>query len=60
MFASGETVGLAEWIIDDTCLVFSFFQSIWTYTEALLGKLCFETDCTRKKITIKNYKINVW
>ena len=23
MFATGETVGLAEWIIDVTCLVFS-------------------------------------
>ena len=23
MVATGETVGLAEWIIDDTCLVFS-------------------------------------
>ena len=22
MVATGETVGLAEWIIDDTCLVF--------------------------------------
>ena len=22
MFANGETVGLAKWIIDDTCLVF--------------------------------------
>ena len=22
MFNTGETVGLAEWIIDDTCLVF--------------------------------------
>ena len=22
MFATGETVGLAEWIIDGTCLVF--------------------------------------
>ena len=22
MFTTGETVGLAEWIIDDTCLVF--------------------------------------
>ena len=22
MFPTGETVGLAEWIIDDTCLVF--------------------------------------
>ena len=25
MFATGETVGLAEWIIDDNCLVL-FFQ----------------------------------
>ena len=23
MFTTSETVGLAEWIIDDTCLVFS-------------------------------------
>ena len=22
MFATGDTVGLAEWIIDDTCLLF--------------------------------------
>ena len=28
MFAIGETVGLAEWIIDDTCLVyFAFFAT---------------------------------
>ena len=26
MFATGETVGLAEWVIDDTCLV--LFMSI--------------------------------
>ena len=25
MFITGEAVGLAEWIIDDTCLVFSIF-----------------------------------
>ena len=25
MFATGETVGLAEWIIDDTCLVYFAF-----------------------------------
>ena len=25
MFATGETVGLAEWIIDDTCLVLLAF-----------------------------------
>ena len=27
MFATGDTVGLAEWIIDDTCLVFFCFLS---------------------------------
>ena len=27
MFATGDTVGLAEWIIDDTCLVFLSFCS---------------------------------
>ena len=27
MFGTGETVDLAEWIIDDTCLVFPFFPS---------------------------------
>ena len=26
MFATGETVGLAEWIIADTCLVFPYLQ----------------------------------
>ena len=26
MFATGETVDLAEWIIDDTCLVMIFFN----------------------------------
>ena len=25
MFATGETVGLAEWLIDDTCLVIIIF-----------------------------------
>ena len=33
IFATGETVGLAEWIIDDTCLVssYNFNFSIKTY-----------------------------
>ena len=26
MFTTGETVGLAEWIIDDTCLVLIDFE----------------------------------
>ena len=27
MFATGVTMGLAEWIIDDTCLVLSMFAA---------------------------------
>ena len=27
MFTTGETVGLAEWIIDDTCLVIITFNN---------------------------------
>ena len=27
MFATGETVGLAEWIIDDTCLVYYNYEN---------------------------------
>ena len=29
MFATGETVGLAEWIIDDTCLVSIDSHTVW-------------------------------
>ena len=28
MFTTGETVGLAEWIIDDTCLVAFIFADL--------------------------------
>ena len=28
MFATGVTMGLAEWIIDDTCLIFSYYLSV--------------------------------
>ena len=32
MFATGETIGLAEWIIDDACLVsYKFFIAITSY-----------------------------
>ena len=27
MFAIGETVGLTEWITDDTCLVYIYFST---------------------------------
>ena len=29
MFATGVTVNLAEWIIDDTCLISKKYFSIW-------------------------------
>ena len=35
MFATGETVGLAEWIIDDPCLVFYFFSTFFSLSEIL-------------------------
>ena len=28
MFVTGETVGLAKWIIDDTCLVITIFPHV--------------------------------
>ena len=32
MFATGETVGLAEWIIDDTCLVICLvYRNSWRF-----------------------------
>ena len=33
MFATGVTMGLAEWIIDDTCLIISFYTKM-TFTSA--------------------------
>ena len=40
MFTSGETVGLAEWIIDDTCLVTRYFScwDIGILRVAIMGK----------------------
>ena len=38
MFATGETVGLAERIIDDTCLVHFYFQSIIEQTHSYMLK----------------------
>ena len=32
MLATGEAVGLAEWIIDDTCLVLVFFYNIRVFS----------------------------
>ena len=35
MFAIGNTVGLAEWIIDNTCLVFLFLVLLLTHQAAV-------------------------
>ena len=37
MFDTGETVGLAEWIIDDTCLVFLYFVELSICLPDILG-----------------------
>ena len=36
MFATGETVGLAQWIIDDTCLVMYFLRLMQIFNFLLL------------------------
>ena len=56
MFATGETVGLAEWIIDDTCLVSNLFcfaryckvvTDLWTDVQTTHVKIVITTglDC---------------
>ena len=56
MFATGEIVGLAEWIIDDACLVFSyifFIQNLFKvqiYAITSLG----EEEEERNSSSLKN------
>ena len=42
MIANGETVGLAEWIIDDTCLVFISFPN--TNCGPMNGGTCYTSE----------------
>ena len=42
MFA-GVIMGLAEWIIDDTCLVYGWFWNI-LYTSVALREICLATS----------------
>ena len=45
MFTFSETVGLAKWIIDDTCLVlFCFFREISTNKEAVRCRSLFQVE----------------
>ena len=48
MFATGEAVGLAEWIIDDTCLVF-FATGLVKVEE--VTKLNLSEDCEEQLLT---------
>ena len=61
MFTTGETVDLAEWIIDDTCLVFLILLSslldITVADEVRL--LSYMYNCTIK-ITIKGENIYMY
>ena len=34
MFTTGETVGLAEWIIDDTCLFVLFYSVLMVFDQS--------------------------
>ena len=42
MFATGETVGLAEWIIDDTCLVYFLNRDFETGDKNKMQSLKFQ------------------
>ena len=44
MFVTGETVGLAEWILDVTCLDFFFTPSA---TLIKKGFLCYVAECSK-------------
>ena len=45
MFATGETVGLVKWIIDDTCLVIiTFLHEQTTLRRGLLGHFKIAID----------------
>ena len=45
MFTTGETVGLAEWIIDDTCLVPFFWVPLKaTYFKSQQKMLVMQVD----------------
>ena len=48
MFATGETVGLAEWIIDDTCLV-----SISSFRDKILNLVPEVRSSEKQKCTAK-------
>ena len=47
MFATGETVGLAEWIIDDSCLVDALFSSFFATDVA--ATTLFVSSCAANK-----------
>ena len=63
MFATGETVGLAEWIIDDTCLVPPLSTIVFTLVLALNKKSKFFRRLSIihhwKEKSDKNMKIKV-
>ena len=49
MFATGVTMGLAEWIIDDTCLVYIKLERKKLYGYLSLLSADFETDVFQAK-----------
>ena len=60
MFTTGESVGLAEWIIDDTCIVYSIsyaaFHYEWNHCfSCRLGPMCSYTLCD-SKLLLENSK----
>ena len=60
MFATGVTMGLAEWIFDDTCLVVPIFE--WNYFSFLgmFFQITLETYWTSFHYTEEEYYEEYW
>ena len=52
MFTTSETVGLAEWIIDDTCLVL-----FWSYAETFRLLNSFTSSTNEKQLKTKSLQL---
>ena len=56
MFSTGETVGLAEWIIDDSCLVASIFRALVgsNFSSQVLKELWVKSTGNKNKLFVFN------
>ena len=52
MFITGETVGLAKWIIDDTCLVKNYL-TLFSEVPWLIRSLASEPQCMEVEAVVE-------